>query len=118
MHPSEGRVLTIPIRMHLPSNRLRKPLDGKFPSMVIRMPREGAQSSKRRDIEDHSSSVIFCLSHNLNSPGRHPCSSEKESLHLLVRLFLCCAFGVAREGVAGVVDHHIEVEGITEAVCG
>ena len=54
--------------------------------------------------------MVFGLAHDLNGTHRDSHRAEEQRLHLLTYLFLCCSLGVAREGVAGVINHDIEME--------
>jgi len=60
--------------------------------------------------------MVFGLTHDLNGTHRDSRSAEEQRLHLLMYLFLCCSLGVAREGVASVIDHDIEMEVLAEVL--
>lgn len=97
--------------MHLPRHALREPLDGKLAGMVVGMARERTEPGKRRHVEDDPSPArVGRLTHGFEGPRRDPRRAKEERLHLAVRLLLGRRLGVAREGVAGVVDDDVDVE--------
>ncbi|KAL2139183.1 hypothetical protein VTI28DRAFT_5681 [Corynascus sepedonium] len=101
--------------MHLPRDALREALDRKFARVVVGMPWEGTQPGQRRHVEDYPPSPVQVLPHRSDGMRRHARRTEEQRLHLPVRLLFRCRLGVARKGVARIVDNNVRVEKFTVA---
>lgn len=102
--------------MHLPCYRFGPAFNSKLAGVVESVTRKADKTSKGGNVEDQPASMVFGLTHDFNSTHRDAHGAEEQRLHLLMHLFLGCRLGIAREGVAGIVDHDIEMEVLAEVL--
>lgn len=104
--------------MHFSRYRFRKSLHRKLARMVISMARKRTQSSQRRDIKNDTTTMLLILTHNRNRTRGYARSPEEQRLYFLMCFLFRCGFGVAGEGVAGIVNYDIKMVVLSEVLRG